>query len=392
MIILNRWKELDDIKTPEEWKNITYEKENKRFNFSYVLSIIVICLSLTTVLAYNYDLKDWITSYFADDVEIVENNSRIPINDMREFYIKNGLFLYRYKEDEDGNETVTKVYQLNNHVLTKIDTMSINFRYNNENCSFQYVTNNNDIFAFNYSNSIIDILPCINNNVVYLCMRDDNIISLNINTKEINQITHDSKSVNPIMSPNGKTILINKQDEYWTVYDTMTNVEKKVNDINGYAHSNEIYFIDDYTVSTYHTYDMNDTADKGSEMYVIDLKTLKKTVYEGCSEYASEIELNDDNNTTQIRNYITNQTYSLNINRDNLYYLRSRDYMLFYDEINKSIGYLYSIKENTAIEIDIPENVGDLSNNFDILSDSNELLISDDNYLYFININQLFNK
>ena len=51
------------------------------------------------------------------------------------------------------------------------------------------------------------------------------------------------------MSPNGKMILFNYRTEgYWTSLDTSTGKERKIPGINGYNHTNEIKFIDDYHV------------------------------------------------------------------------------------------------------------------------------------------------
>lgn len=53
------------------------------------------------------------------------------------------------------------------------------------------------------------------------------------------------------MSPQKTFILINKSNQYWTVYNTKTKQEKRVDSINPYAHNNEYRFISDYQLVTY---------------------------------------------------------------------------------------------------------------------------------------------
>ena len=64
------------------------------------------------------------------------------------------------------------------------------------------------------------------NNTVHLCTKENDIIDLNMKTGNIEAITTYHRSVNPYLSPMGRHLLINKQDEYWTIYDTVNKTEK----------------------------------------------------------------------------------------------------------------------------------------------------------------------
>lgn len=110
-----------------------------------------------------------------------------------------------------------------------------------------------------------------------------NIARLNLKTGEVAKLTDDKTIGNMMMSPNGKVILINyRSDGYWSVFDVASRTEKRVNEINGYAHTNEIIFKGDYQVLTFgDTYMEGDVEMTGTK--VIDLRTGKRIAsYKEC--------------------------------------------------------------------------------------------------------------
>ena len=71
---MNKWKEFDDIQTPEDWKKITYTQKKKHYSFSMVLTAVIVCISLITVSAFHSDMSEWLTNHFSkDDIHPVEN-------------------------------------------------------------------------------------------------------------------------------------------------------------------------------------------------------------------------------------------------------------------------------------------------------------------------------
>ena len=55
--MMNKWKEFDDIHTPEDWKKITYTQKKKHYSFSMVLTTVIVCISLITVSAFHSDMS-----------------------------------------------------------------------------------------------------------------------------------------------------------------------------------------------------------------------------------------------------------------------------------------------------------------------------------------------
>ena len=53
---MNKWKELDDIKTPEDWKQISYSSKRRAHGLPLVLVSVIVCFSLITVSAFYSDL------------------------------------------------------------------------------------------------------------------------------------------------------------------------------------------------------------------------------------------------------------------------------------------------------------------------------------------------
>ena len=116
-----------------------------------------------------------------------------------------------------------------------------------ENYSFKYVRYNNRILGFDYQGCIIDVLPRIVDNKIYVCIDMDrkyDLAKVDLVTGELEYITSDHISLNPIISPNQINILINKNDQAWVNYNIETGNSNEVTNINPYMHSNCITFID----------------------------------------------------------------------------------------------------------------------------------------------------
>ncbi len=77
---------------------------------------------------------------------------------------------------------------------------------------------------------------------IYL-QKENDIIALNMKTGNIEAITTDHRSVNPYLSPHGRYLLINKQDEYWTIYDTVNKTKKIVLIYVGMLYQMNIHFM-----------------------------------------------------------------------------------------------------------------------------------------------------
>lgn len=219
------------------------------------------------------------------------------------------------------------------------------------------------------------------NNTVYLCTKENDIIALNMKTGNIEAITTDHRSVNPYLSPHGHHLLINKQDEYWTIYDTVNKTEKIVPDMCGYALSNEHSFYgDDYII----TYGDDYTI-------VIDCATQKVIEkWNGITEFASAFELVDNtiiNHITRKSCEIKEENYRIKIASSTSQYLLITNENSFYD---KHVNYfLYDIQKNSYVPLSLP-----FKNGVDIslyeYEGENKMIIYDDKQSYLVNLQSLF--
>ena len=93
--MMNKWKELDDIHTPEGWKKITYTQKKKHYSFSMVITAVIVCISLITVSAFHSDMSEWLTNHFSkEDIHPVEN---VTFKDIRWYEVPFG---YTYTKDD----------------------------------------------------------------------------------------------------------------------------------------------------------------------------------------------------------------------------------------------------------------------------------------------------
>lgn len=388
MSIVNKWKELDHIKTPENWKNISFEQDiaTSKYHFSFIIAIVVFLVSLTTVVAYHNELEEWINSFFQiEDIHKVDNSFKISNKNL-------GIdepFAYEYDGERDN---IQQVYLVKNHQFQDIQSSIIKTSYHGQKFSFQYVTYKNHIFAYQYQGYVYEVLPIIMDNHIYMVCDDQDLLEMDLETQQVKAITTDHESVNPIMSPNGKTILINKNDQYWTVYDTEKKTERKVDGISAYAHSNEICYYDDYTIFAYSDESfINEEGARITIMNKIDLKTLKIEKLSYQTDFARPLEIKYDQNehTIHIRNVLNNNVYDIkDIDVYGITECMTDRYVLFY---NYDFYYLYSINHNEAIRLQLPKEIVNITD-ICVLDDSQELLISDENNYYFIDIDNIFDK
>ena len=378
---MNRWKEFDNIKTPEHWKNISYQKRKIHLRYSWIIVIIICFLSVSTVIAYHDELTNWIYRYFKDeDITFIENVYHIHHDNIYFVSHEYGPFAYEGSEDK-----VNQVYLIEDNQFKKISPQILKIQYKNDFVSFEYVIYKNHIFAFNFNDNVLDVLPIIVDNQIYISI-DRDILSYHFQTQEIKNITNDYQSVNPIMSPQGHYILINKDDQYWSVYDTINENERKLSGINSYAHSNDISFIDEDIIYAYgdKTY-LDENKIEHTIMNQINLKTLEVTELDYATDFASKIEIIDNNQTITLKNTITKETNSINKHFNNLTYHLTNKYVLLYDSDYLEHYYLYSIDDNSIIIIDLPEEISDITDIY-TFDDCDEILICCKEEFYFINL------
>lgn len=165
-------------------------------------------------------------------------------------------FIYKYHKNGD-DEIVDEVYSIQDNGLSKLAIKTFSGTYYGSSFSFDYSVINKEIFAFNQTGTLDSVDYVMDGDTVYAYfskVKGDTILKssvakLNLKTGIIDKFTDDNKICNTKMSPNGKMILFNYRAKgYWTALDTSTGKEIKIPGINGYNHTNEIKFIDDYHV------------------------------------------------------------------------------------------------------------------------------------------------
>ena len=371
--MMNKWKEFDDIHTPEDWKKITYTQKKKHYSFSMVLTAVIVCISLITVSAFHSDMSEWLTNHFSkEDIHPVEN---VTFKDIRWYEVPFG---YTYTKDDK----IKNIYLMHHNQIKLQKPRTYKGIYKKP-FSFKYVRYHHDIFMYDFSGYLEYGVNRIFNNTVYLCTKKNDIIALNMKTGNIGAITTDHRSVNPYLSPHGRYLLINKQDEYWTIYDTVNKTEKIVPDMCGYALSNEHSFYgDDYII----TYGDDYTI-------VIDCATQKVIEkWNGITEFASAFELVDNtiiNHVTRKSCEIKEENYRIKIASSTSQYLliTNENEDSFYD---KHVNYyLYDIQKNSYVPLSLP-----FKNGVDIslyeYEGENKLIIYDDKQSYLVNLQSLF--
>ena len=165
-------------------------------------------------------------------------------------------FIYKYHKNGD-DEIVDEVYSIQDNGLSKLAIKTLSGTYYVSSFTFEYSVINKEIFGLNKTGTLDSVDSVIDGDTVYAhfskakgdTILKSSVAKLNLKTGIIDKFTDDTKICNTKMSPSGKMILFNYRAKgYWTALDTSTGKERKIPGINGYNHTNEIKFIDDYHV------------------------------------------------------------------------------------------------------------------------------------------------
>lgn len=235
-------------------------------------------------------------------------------------------FIYKYHEKGD-DEIVDEVYSIQDNGLSKLAIKTFSGTYYGSSFSFDYSIINKEIFAFNQTGTLDGVESVMDGDTVYAYfskVKADNTIlkssaaKLNLKTGTIDKFTDDNKICNTKMSPNGKIILFNyRADGYWTALDTSTGKERKIPGIDGYNHTSQIKFIDDYHVlSLLVICTGNNAKTFRQQVYtnLIDLTTGKTLhTYKGYGEINVlwNYKYNEKNNSLKIYNIINKNSFTI---------------------------------------------------------------------------------
>ncbi len=363
---MNKWEELDDIKTPQSWKNeinIKVHKKRKLNRYIFVLVSSLIMILSGTVYAKSDELLIWLYQNYSKD-EISQTSIQLNKSSL---WIEDDIFFTLSR-----NETVYDVYCVEKGEFKYLKPKEIKGKYKNQTFSFYYVTHKNKVFGYQYKGIIDDVLsPIVDDNIYVSYSIDDghDIGILNLRTLELTPLTTDHMSVNPIASSNGNYILINKNDEYWTLYSRKEGTEKIIEEIPGYANSSEVMFVNDKQIQFYN-----------EEGYTIslDINTMETQTFEDTVIENTPLVVEYRDNQTIIRNIYTNQEYTYNRNLENTYNIMAKDYLIFVDDYQY---YVYNIEKNAMEEIKLNKEINDL--NFAVIED-HQYIIGNEKEAYII--------
>lgn len=347
-----------------------------------LICILALGTGVTVIAATSDTFREWLMQAFGghevtevdlnNDTDTKSNEPDIKADENEMISLKDNTQIFGEKESfvceyhfEGDEEIVDKVYSIQGNGLKQLQTSSFQGEYNGTPFSFEYAVINQEICGFNYKGDLSEVFHYINGDIVYAALWDGDdtvekgcIAALNLKTGEVTKLTDDNKLCNFLMSPNGKVILCNYRAEgYWTVFDIATGTEKRVKGINGYAHTKEIEFLDDYHILT-----LGESFMKGdvewTSTYSIDLRTQKIT-----EEYKDNGEINMgwsytlENNCLKIYNITNKDFFTIENVKDDVYPINVKgNYVLFGEpEEEEAAFYLVNLMDKSFMEIDMPK-------------------------------------
>ena len=176
---------------------------------------------------------------------------------------------------------------------------------------------------------------------------------------------------------------------YWTAFDLDSRTEKKINGIDGYAHTNEIIFQDDYHVLTYgDTYMDGDTELVGTQ--VLDLKTGERTAsYQQCGDYSLEWVYSQPDDQLTITHVDGTKAIQIDQVEGTPHPIASQgEYLLLGDEEETDPYYLCNLKEKSYMKMDALVGMGD-EISINLAAKEKLMLISNGQDAYLVDISKM---
>ena len=400
---------IEEAKQDEKSKNRKYTKlfAIRKVAVAAAVGVVVIGTGLSAVAATSDVFRSWLSrTFLGHEITKVEiekqNKADLPLDEKSHISLEENMeiggvkesFVYQYHVKDD-NEIVDQVYSVQDNGLKKLQAKSFHGNYDGEKFSFEYVIVNKEIFGYNLKGDINKVFHLVNGNKVYvdLCqLKGDTftkgcIAQIDLESGAVTKLTNDKTIGNMIMSPNGKMILINYRSAgYWTAFDVEQRVERKISEIDGYAHENEIVFHDDYHIVT-----LGDTYKNGNgEMTgtkLVDLRSNKvQATYKECGDYNLEWVYKQKNNNLKIQNVNGEIAVEIHNVKGSPQPVSARgDYVLLRDLEEKNAPfYLCNLKEKSCVEINVPEGLAEDVEIY-LAANENKKLLTDGKEAYLVN-------
>ena len=365
-----------------------------------LLCIVILGMSISVLATASDAFREWLFDMFSGH-EVTELNiggtggaeegsgetsqPDIPADENQMLSLEEGMQIYGVNEsfvckvhyENDGeDEIVDKVYAIQGNGLRELPVYSFRGEYDGVPYSFEYAIIGNEVLGFNGTGDFTRLFHYKNGDIVYadLChVGEDNIVQkeclveINLRTEEVTKISNDKMICNFLMSPDGKIILCNHRSaEYWSVFDIAARTEKRIDSLLWYLHTDEIKFLDTYTVLAYGDSIETKLPDGSfwmdSQTYKIDLHTgeiLEK--YPGASDLDLEWDYKTEGNTLRFDNIVTGESFTIDGVDKNVGILSGTgSYFLFgYDEDDgdqPGTAYcLVNLDQQTFMKIHIPK-------------------------------------
>lgn len=344
-----------------------------------------------------------------------DKKADIPTDEKQMLTLKKDMQIYGEKEsfvcevhkNENEEEVIDSVYAIEENGLQQLEVKSFSGEYDGVPYSFSYVTIGNEVFGFNET-GYCEILPYKKGDVIYASFSHVNkksrttkqcLAKINLETKEVTQISGNNMICNFLMSPDGKIILCNHRSAgYWSIFDIAARTEKRVDSLLGYLHTDEIKFLDTYTVLAYGEDIMTRQKDGSwqidAQTYKIDLRTgeiLEK--YPGVAEFGMEWDYTTEGSILKLNNIITGENMTIKDVGKNLYPVGGiGNYILFgYDEDDEKPQEDYclvNLEQKTSMKINIPKEMeGNIEMHLTV--SEKKLLLTNGTEAYIVDVSQL---
>lgn len=396
----------------------------KKIATAAAIIIIVLGTGISVVATASDTIQNWLAKNFlgheVNKVEIGLKNEEkgtkgnieeepvdIPIDQNAHLSLAEDMLIVGEKESfvyqfhyEGDDEIVDQVYSIQGKGLKKLQPKTFRGNYDGEEFSFEYVTIHEEIFGFNSQGvGVTEVFHYIDGDKVYADLNKIEgdtyvkgcIAECNLKTGKVRKLTNDQTIGNMIMSPNGKIILINYRSKgYWTAFDLDSQTEKRIDGIDGYAHTKEVIFQDDYHVLTYgDTYMDEDTEMAGTQ--ILDLRTGERTAsYRQCGDYSLEWVYSQEDGQLTITHVDGTKAIQIDQVEGTPHPIASQgEYILLGDlEEEKNPYYLCNLKEKSYMKMDALIGMGD-EISINLAAKEKLLLISNGQDAYLVDISKI---
>lgn len=218
-------------------------------------------------------------------------DEEIELNSKEHYYLlgQRECFLqaYHYKGKGDDKKIVEDdIYTIEGVQLVKQEKKRVKGEFYGKTFSFDYVIIGDEVLADIGEGKLDEVFSYTDGKVVYGSFSDvggDDIVKracvarIDLSSGEVTPITGDDMICNYMDTPSGKKLLCNhRADGFWSLLDLMSGDEKRIDNIDGYARSKEIRFVDEDHVLTLFMEHKEDSEQAHTQLVNINTDQVEK--------------------------------------------------------------------------------------------------------------------